>query len=810
MLQLPARPPRLDWYLRRPCYWLALAAGGAAWATYRLDLAVGTWLLIAAVGCAAAAFGARAVGALISLASVYGCLAALTLAPATLTDLPEGAPVTVQGRVERLLSFSEAGTRLVFLASRRRERGAWVEDRARYGAFVPSPAAEGDLAEISGRLEDPLPATNPGDFDRRLGWLRLGVRRVVFARPGGYTRTGAVAPGPWELAASDFRRRVVSLNQSTLSPTAAFVANSFLLGDVETADPELAQQVEADFQGSGTLHLLVVSGTQVGMVLLLFLWLGGRCWEARGWWWGLGIVAIAFFHTTTGGDASVSRAAVMGALLVGALLAGRKADGANCLGAAALLLLAFQPFCFLDVGAQLSFSAVWALIWVAPALQALLGPPPRQPDADPGSYGRRVWMLASQVLSVCLAAHLVTAPLLAFHFHTGSWTAVLANCVVAPLAALFIHLVIAHAALAHLGAPLLAWPTQVGAEALTGWAHFFASSPLGAGPVYPPPLWLIPVVFGLLAVLARPPFRRAYTAALLVLLCGLTTLSDLTPAPTPSTPTVRALDIGQGDAVLLQGTDGSNVLVDAGPPTAGVALPRILRALRVKQLDAVLVSHPHLDHVGGLPRLCEEFPPREIVFWSGMEEPQPWIEARDAARRAGVSLRAVSAGERLDFGRSHLTMLGPAAQTRERSDNEVSLVAMWEDSGARVLLTGDAGLPAERELIGTGPSLRADLLKVGHHGSEGSTGEELLAAVQPRLALISCGRRNRFGHPAPGALARLNAAGVPVVRTDRAGMITIRLGHSRPTVERFRGSDAETATADLPVSSTSEAPGASQ
>jgi beta-lactamase superfamily II metal-dependent hydrolase len=248
---------------------------------------------------------------------------------------------------------------------------------------------------------------------------------------------------------------------------------------------------------------------------------------------------------------------------------------------------------------------------------------------------------------------------------------------------------------------------------------------------------------------------------------------------------VRAIDIGQGDAVLLQGTDGSNVLVDTGPPAAGSTLVRTLRALRVGSLDALLVSHAHLDHVGGFPALAEAFPPKVLIYQEGIADSEGWRGVQATAAHTGVRLLPAAAGDRFRVRETTLTMLGPLADAARESENEESLVARWESGGARVLLTGDIGTASEQSLLTWGTDLNADLLKVGHHGSNGSTSLDLLAAVHPRLAVLSCGRRNRFGHPGQSALERLQLSGVPVLRTDQSGMVTIHLGPGQPVVETF-------------------------
>lgn len=773
------------WLARRPCFWAALIAAAAIGLTDQFSLPALIWVGLAAAGCLALPTRLRILGVIATVAAPFGALCAAVQRPAGAPQFTDGAPIALRGVVANLLPAAGERQRVVFAARERRVVDQWVPDHSRYGVVLNVPMAEGELAEISGRIEIPLPASNPAGYDARHAWLQRGVRYVVQLRPAGYRLIGKVPQSNWQHLAESLRGRILELNRRTLSPEAAYIANSFLVGDRATPDPDLAQEVQDTFRESGTLHLLVVSGTQVSLVLWAFLWLGGRWWQARYVVWALGLGALAFFHAITSGDASISRAALGGCLMVGALVCLRRLDGENGLGAAALVLLALNPFTLWDIGAQLSFAAVWSLFRVAPALEAALVPSTPNPWQAPEGVLRSLRVGGARLLASCIAAHLATAPLLAYHFQTASWSAVLANICIALLATAFMFVALAHVGLASLGMLWLTGVTEANARALYGWAKLFAAPPLGVVSVYPPPLWLLPLCFGLLVIASLRAKERGWVVGTLVTLTAMLVVSERMPAPPPSSPTVRAVDIGQGDAVLLQGIDGSNVLVDTGPPASGIGLVRTLRALRVGSLDALLVSHAHLDHIGGFPALAESLPPKLLLYQQGIADSEGWRGVHAIAAHAGIRLVPASAGDRIRIRQTTLSMLGPLPGTERDSENEESLVARWESGGARVLLTGDIGTGSEQSLLAWGTDLNADLLKIGHHGSNGSTSLELLAAVHPRLAVLSCGRHNRFGHPGEGALERLRLSGVPVFRTDQSGMVTIRLQPSNPVVETF-------------------------
>jgi competence protein ComEC len=600
----------------------------------------------------------------------------------------------------------------------------------------------------------------------------------------GYQPLGRDEGPPWERWARQTRERILAVNRATLSPLAAGIAGDFLIGDPEPPDPDLADHVTGVFRASATIHLLVVSGTQVTLVLGPFIWLGRRWHGARFLFWLAGCGILAAYFLLTDRDPPVARAGVMGLVLMAGLALERELDLENCLGFAALVLFVFQPLLLFDIGFQLSFAAVWALVRLAPSLYHALKPPPL-PEGRRTGLPRAMLHVAAGAAAACAAAHLGVAPILAMQFQQSSWSGILANVPMGFAGGRFIYLAIAHAGLGCCGIPVLAPLVEWHAAELYGWARFFAAAPFGAAPAFPFPAWLLPLS---LAGIAAPSLAarlgagpagsaraRVRTLALAAVLGGGLFLLERLPAPPPPLPTLRALDVGQGDALLLQAPDGTALLVDAGPPRARVAAA--LRALRVPALDAVLVSHPHADHIGGLPEVLEALPVGALLHSAATGDSGEWRRVLATAAARGIPVLEPRPGERLRLRKTFLTVLGPLPvdpASGGDAANEQSLVVRWDAGGARFLLAGDVEQGAERTLLRWGPELRADVLKVAHHGSRSATGMEWLRAVRPRAAVISCGRENRHGHPAEETLLRLELAGVPVARTDLGGTITVQ------------------------------------
>ena len=683
----------------------------------------------------------------------------------------------------------------------------------RYPAVEP-----GDRVRLAGRPAPP-PEGGYGEFLRRsgvAGTLRTGTLDLV-----AHARDAAGLLERIRRAAGDSLARA-------LPEPAAGLAAGILVGLRDRVDRDLA----AAFTATGLSHVVAISGWNIALVAgLVGALLAGRARRTRS---GAVLVAIVAYTVLAGASASVVRAAAMTGVALLARETGRPGTAAAALGWAVAGLLVASPASAADVGLQLSAAATAGLIaWSAPITAVL----DRRIGWAPG------WI--REGLGVSLAAQAATLPLVLVAFGRLAPLSPLTNLAVVPLVPLAMAtgtLALAGGALAALGgpalvAPILGIPGALVLGLLIGIVRFADALPL-ASVTLPPPVAggaAALVVAGILVLAARRRVRLA-RAALRALLTapharaaptgggrkpGGRQPGGQTPGGRPpggrrpgaarstrilrvagllgalavavlvvagaSRPDGRAhvvvLDVGQGDAILVTGPTGGRMLVDGGPDP-----DRLLVALDARvppwdrRIDLVVLTHPHEDHVAGLPLVLERYRVGRVVE-PGMPGRSPGYEALTAilAARRTPSGR-LAAGDRFALDGIGLDVLWPdadrvpAGASDDGSEvNDASIVLLGSFEGRRFLLAGDAEADVEAELVARGlPAV--DLLKTGHHGSRTSTTEELVTATRPRLAAISVGARNDYGHPSPEVLARLAEAGATVLRTDQVGTIDVALG----------------------------------
>jgi competence protein ComEC len=549
-----------------------------------------------------------------------------------------------------------------------------------------------------------------------------------------------------------------------------------LLGLVLGDDSELEPGMERDFRAAGLSHLLVVSGENVAMILAPVLAAVALLRLSRWPRFVVGFGTVAFFTVLTGAEPSVLRAGVMAGLALIGVLMGRPRAIASILSAAVLALLVLDPWLIWSVGFQLSVAATAGMVSVASPMAAWWARVAPKPLAI--------------AAGASMAAQLGVTPILLTHFGEVPLVTLPANLLAFPLVAPALLLGVLASALGLVWLPMglaigaLARLPMRGLELI---ADRLGKAPVGYLTSQEGPFVLIVgsiVVIGLVVWIRtrwRPP--RAVIVVAVAALPLLVWASALAAGP-PSGLMVRFFDVGQGDAALLTTPEGATVLFDGGPDEEQVA--RELAAVGVRRLDLVVASHPHADHIIGLPAVLTRVPVG-LLLQPGCPDASPLQADLDRAiADEHVPVRTPRAGAVFWLGSLRLDILSPDRcwVGTESDTNNDAIVVRASYLGHVVLIASEPEEPAQEVLLESGVDLHADVLKVPHHGAATSI-PEFFDAVGAAVAVVSVGA-DAYGHPVPAALDAILASGAEVWRTDRAGTITIRFAGRTPTIESER------------------------
>ncbi len=659
------------------------------------------------------------------------------------------------------------------------------------GRFLASPRAGsapfrrsegcGDVTVVSAD-----PEVRAGRPVRVVGSWREGRVRPWFHATE--VAPGAAGEREWRWRSVLWRDALVERLGRLYGDRAPLVA-ALTLARREGLDPELSDR----FARAGIAHLLAISGFHVGVLaggalaLLALLGVGARLREL-----GAAGAACAYVAFIGAPDAA-ARAAIMLTLVVASRARGGPPARWGPLGGALLLLLAVDPRSLAGVGFQLSFAGVAGLVaWTGPCAGFLMR-----------ASRRLLPRAAVDAVAAGVAATVATLPVVAWHFERVSLVGIPATLLATPLVALALGGALATLLLDFAwpaSAAFLAGGVGVLLDGVETTATVAASWPWAS-------VWTTPQSVGagiagvvLAALVARQPRVGARARRVLVAVyaaTGILAWPLLLGWQGRGTLEVVVIDVGQGDAVAVRTPRGRWLLVDAGPPVRDLdpgahPVVRALRARGVRRVEALVLTHADLDHIGGATAVLRSLPVG-AVYDPGLAAPkEDLVRVLATAAERGVPWRVARAGERLAIDGITIDVLHPPATLPAGVEtNAASLVALLSFGAFDLLLTGDAYTDAERTIASGLPDI--EVLKVGHHDSDTSTDSLLLASARPELAVVSVGRGNRYGHPSPVVLSRLERSGASVRRTDRDGTLTVLArddGRYEVRAERALGSDA--------------------
>ncbi len=641
---------------------------------------------------------------------------------------------------------------------------------ASFGSPLREVPTAGNYIRFHGDLRKPSPPGNPHQFDYSAYLDRQGIHTQVFASK--ITDIDIRHRSGFWLSQQIRIKKALSL---LFSGDNSELAKAIILGDRSGLDPDL----RTGFSRAGLAHLMAVSGMHVGFILM-------PVWFVLPWFRGspiarlggllLGGGLLLLYAGITGFSVSVSRASVMAFFMMIARLCHKPGTSMNILGAAALILLLYDPMMLFDVGFQLSFLAVIIILTTLPGTRYLLPPSHR--------YRKTGMLFQFVMVSVLVQGGLY--PLLVHYFQEFSLAGPLSNTLAVPFVQMMFLWTFACLGTSLLEpnlAAILNVPGDLILTALTRYVTIIGTHSAAWIEATLPGNWMFGLWFFGVAILGSlriPAIRWKMVCGLLFCLLMLQAGQVYDQLRRPDF-TVTFFDVGQADAVLLQTPGGQNYLYDTGRWTPQydsgerTLIPE-LKAMDIRKLEGIILSHPHADHIGGMVSLLNEMPVDTIYQSPETHDTGLYHRYMNLAREKEVPVRLLSTGDLITTDPAlPMMVLAPSDEIPARDPNNRSVVLLIQYGDTRLLLAGDAEHEAESYMVDRfGGFLRSDLLKVGHHGSRTSSTTAFLSHVNAQKGVVSLARHNRYHHPHPEAMKRLQHFGIINRFTSIDGAVIFR------------------------------------
>ena len=716
-----------------------------------------------------------------------------------------GSPVILEGLLREDAALSPSGVSLVADVSALLGGRDGTNQQTSGGIRVTvGGAAATDLMRAwrAGRtlrvpvlLRKPTAYHDPGVEDDVRALARRGIVLLGTVKSGSLVETVRGGTLVSEAAATirDWTRRQIRRHVGRWSERSAAIAIAILIGDRSG----LSDEDERRLQDAGTYHVIAISGGNIAIVAAILLFLLRFVQLPPPASSALTIVALISYGQIASGGASVSRAVTAATIYLGGRMLDHRGPALNTLAVAAAAGLAMSPLAAFDGGFILSFGATFGILVGVSRLNRLFNA--RQQTRAERAQRPAVPSLVRMVQScfqsaralfiATVCAELALIPVSALFFSRITVAGLALNFVAIPMMA-----VVQAAAMCTLAAsevaPRLAFAfgyvAHLATIGLLRSAALVDMAPWTSQHVLPPAWWVIALYYGACCLCCA---RRLWRFGVVAMAAAIGLMLFAPPMATrvgvPRLPTghlrVVFLDVGQGDSTLVRFPDGRAMLVDAGglPGTSFDIGDRVLapavRAMGVRSIDTVVLTHGDPDHIGGAPAILRGFPPHQV--WEGVPVP-PHLALRElasAARLSGSVWRSVQSGDREDSGGVELRVLHPPPPEweRQRVRNEDSVVLELRFGSVSIVLPGDIGREAEQLLTVRLATAPITIVKAPHHGSATSSTEPFIAATHPSAVIFSAGRNNRFGHPAPVVVERYRSAKAVVFRTDEDGAIVL-------------------------------------
>lgn len=612
----------------------------------------------------------------------------------------------------------------------------------------------GDKVKVEGEVLELKQKYNPSDMDYASYLKSKGIVAEVEAR-------SVLKIGSGFKGINKIQQSIISQIQRVYQGEDQGIVTAMLLGDKSYLDSDVSRL----YSKLGIGHILAISGLHVGLVWGL-VWAGLSSMRLSYKQKNIGAVLLIWCYCILCG---LSVSAVRASMIITIIIIGRvlweEEDLPICLAIAVLCVLGWNPYQLFQVGFQLSFvaySGVLIFIKVSECSLMSLGL----------SKKKMKWI---NTLGGPLMISLMITPVLAYHFYEVPFLAILLNYIVVPLVALLMPLMMLSIAISYIWNGLgvmLAGGISLVLRGITAGAELMAQIPGATLVTGQPSLIVITCYYGMLGCLLMYCCRSGYRKYLewsMVTLIGVLLIAHYVPKPLLE---IAHLYVGQGDAAVIITPYGQVIVIDAGPEGKGDDLERYLKYKGKHKIDYMIVSHAHADHIGGVMDLIDLRMPIENILMPVMPKDDTWTKRlQKACEVEQIPYYFINDTMTLEMGSISIDFLAPVADKSSSNLNDLSAVCLVKYEEFEMLFTGDLPIEGERSFYAELSDI--DVLKVAHHGSSTSTSDKLLEQTRPEYGIISCGINNRYAHPSPLVVERLEQKRVSTIHTDKVGAIVL-------------------------------------
>lgn len=693
-----------------------------------------------------------------------------------------GKPVTVEGYIDS--EAETAGDKIKFVLKIKKiiegKQQKEIDGKIFVSIYTGGRDNEGNITpayrtrvSFTADIDKPRPATNPGGFDYRKYLCSIGISGSVYLRNISEINVlGTEKGGYLHKLGFKIKNTVLAIVEYCLDKNQAGLLAGMIIGYKDGLDEEAFNA----FSRAGLTHIMVASGMNVAFIILPLTFIFKKMHLPNLPANLITILVLILFVFVTGFSASVVRAVIMGIIILTGKIIMRETDIYTSIAAAAVILLSVNPFTLFDIGFQLSFAATISLVLFYPKIKVY-------------TVHKYIPEIISDTLAATLAAQVGVIPVTLYYFNNLSIISILSNLLVVPVVQIItiIGFIMVFTGLLNIyGALLVGYINNTFLSFVLFVTETSAKLPFASIKLPTPSLtlillyycWLLYLLKGRQLIKNNPALKKIKWPAIIIL-AAVFTVSSLLPKPLE----ITFLDVGQGDSAFIKTAHGIKVLIDGGGREAGsksgfdigesVVVPFILDK-GTKTVDIVIATHGHTDHTEGLETVLKELKVGMVILPDTAGE--GFEKITGICQQKGIEIVECKQGEKIRLdSETTFDVLNPLKSEldslAQQSLNESSLVLKLVYKNVKVLFTGDSGIEVEKRMEEQGLDVGADILKVGHHGSPGSSGEDFIKRVKPKYAAISVGENNTYGHPSQAVIDRIEESGARLFRTDKCGAV---------------------------------------